>query len=112
MRSAMYHDSSRIQPKLGREYCVEKKKRQDLTSMAVPQNQTISAIVHKLHRKEFSSIMELINSKDMKSAKNAVVTVFISSQKKKKELNSVTGLEVQGCSDGFAENQFSSAFPP
>ena len=48
------------QPKFGRECCVEKK---HLTSMAVPQNITISVIAHKVHRKEFNSITGLVNSK-------------------------------------------------
>ena len=38
--------------------------KKDLTSMAVPQNKTISAIVHKLLHREFISITVLINSKN------------------------------------------------
>ena len=39
VRSAMYHESSRTRPKLGRECCVGKK--QDLMSMAVPQKNDV-----------------------------------------------------------------------
>ena len=37
--------------------------KKDLTSMAVPQNITISVIAHKVHRKGFISITGLVNSK-------------------------------------------------
>ena len=61
VRSAMYHESSRTQLKFGRGCYVKK---QDLTSMAVPQNKTISAIVHKFHRKGFISMTGLIDSEN------------------------------------------------
>ena len=44
--------------------CLLREKKQDLTSIGVPQNKTTSAIVHKLHRKGFISITGPVNSKN------------------------------------------------
>ena len=78
-RSAMCHESPRTQPKLGKE-CGMKKK-QDLTSMAVPQNKTVAVIVDKLHRKEVIRITALIN---LKKARNQLRKLRFQLRRKQK----------------------------
>ena len=51
--------------------------KKDLTSMAVPQNKTLSAIVHELHRRGFVSITVLINSKNTSAKRKQLLRLLI-----------------------------------